>query len=235
MAKIIVYTNTYNIGEQQIPHQDYGLNGNNFILFKQDCCSEPFTISNTPKDISKYDFLFIADIEWTENLSKLKEIVKNFIGQVKSHDIYVILHKNSGFNNDKSADAVTSKGNKSIVKDIVEDSKYDNFIEDSHIGNSIYHDQLLRLTTLEKNDKDSYAKVIEEIKNKFPDARLEAKLNLLHQCLTPQGAKEANPDWLQPEAQAKFDNLKKINDDNPFAKEYIDALTELRDVLLKEY
>jgi len=64
---------------------------------------------------------------------------------------------------------------------------------------------------------------------------LEAKLNLLHQCLTPQGTKEANPDWLQGDAQTKFDNLKNTDIEDPFNPDYMKALADLRDELLKEY
>ncbi len=64
---------------------------------------------------------------------------------------------------------------------------------------------------------------------------LEAKLNLLHQCLTPQGVKEANPDWLQGDVQIKFDNLKNIDVEDPFNPDYMKALADLRDELLKEY
>jgi hypothetical protein len=65
--------------------------------------------------------------------------------------------------------------------------------------------------------------------------QLEAKLNLLHQCLTPQAAKYAKPDWLKGEAKTKYEALKKIDGDDPFHPDYIKALTVLRDELLTEY
>jgi hypothetical protein len=84
---------------------------------------------------------------------------------------------------------------------------------------------------------------IEEIINEFKGyiiPSIEKYLILLHQCLTPQGAKEANPDWLKGEVKTKFEALRSndlINkvDNDPFHPDYIKALTDLRDELLKEY
>jgi hypothetical protein len=59
---------------------------------------------------------------------------------------------------------------------------------------------------------------------------LEAKLNFLHQCLTPDGLGTATIDasW---SAETQFEALKQVND-GPFGENYIKALTTLRDKLL---
>ncbi|MHB8336980.1 MAG: hypothetical protein ACYDEE_06165 [Ignavibacteriaceae bacterium] len=93
------------------------------------------------------------------------------------------------------------------------------------------------LELAESLENGNILKMIKSVYDNIPEFNylLEAKLNLLHQCLTPQGAKAANPDWLQGDAITKFNALKNIGGDDPFSKEYIDALTVLRDELLKEF
>ncbi len=76
--------------------------------------------------------------------------------------------------------------------------------------------------------------IIDEIKQIISPS-IEKYLDLLHQCLTPQGAKAANPGWLQGDAKTKYEALIKIEGDDPFANGYINALTSLRDELLKEF
>lgn len=66
--------------------------------------------------------------------------------------------------------------------------------------------------------------------HEYIDLILEAKLNFLHQCLTPTEAKTAtiDPSW---NVSAEFEKLKSAND-GPFGERYIKALTVLRDKLL---
>ena len=62
------------------------------------------------------------------------------------------------------------------------------------------------------------------------NAVLEAKLHLLHECLTPKGAKEADTTFLTLEKKKLVDYL--ANRNNNIAKDYIEKLTELRISLL---
>jgi len=62
------------------------------------------------------------------------------------------------------------------------------------------------------------------------NATLEAKLNLLHDCLTVEGAKETDTSFLTPEQKKLVDYLANLKDN--LEKDYIEKLTELRISLL---
>lgn len=75
-------------------------------------------------------------------------------------------------------------------------------------------------------------KGVKNIYDKIPsyNVLLEAKLNLLHECLTPEGAAEADTSSLTPEQKKIVLFLSKHKDN--LAKDYIEKLTELRNSLL---
>lgn len=120
------------------------------------------------------------------------------------------------------------------------------------ITSNVY-DKITNLAKSCSNGKIEKVKLLEEIWKFFlGDTELEAKLELLHACLTPEGAKKVT--WNDngeititredgtefkcnipgSEGKNKFDELKNKND-GPFGQEYIKALSALRDALLKEY
>jgi hypothetical protein len=70
-------------------------------------------------------------------------------------------------------------------------------------------------------------------KIKVFDTVLEAKLNFLHKCLTPEGLADAelmiSEDW---DASQEFSNLNDIEADGPFGENYLSALRNLRNQLL---
>lgn len=103
----------------------------------------------------------------------------------------------------------------------------------------------------EEKSSVNHENIVENLQNILGiDDILEAKLNLLHQCLTPQGAKDVstleNFNLVKDLELETVDNNNKIitvekyisqkfNGDDPFHPDYIKALTDLRDELLKEY
>jgi hypothetical protein len=70
-------------------------------------------------------------------------------------------------------------------------------------------------------------------RTQFIDEILEAKLELLHKCLTPESIPEKLPAILinAHEAERKFRELK-TKSDGPFGENYNHALTQLRNALL---
>jgi len=77
-----------------------------------------------------------------------------------------------------------------------------------------------------------YQKIVEPIDHRITEKKaiFEAKLNLLHECLTPEGAKEVETNFLTPEQIELVEYLATLNDN--LAKDYIEKLTELRTSLL---
>ncbi|MCK9235114.1 MAG: hypothetical protein M0Q41_02090 [Bacteroidales bacterium] len=99
-----------------------------------------------------------------------------------------------------------------------------------------YEDLLTAWEDTTKSDKDKWD-VFEEVweyfsKKNDKNVVLNDKLNFLHQCLTPEGAANAtlDPNW---RVEDKFNKLKQEKG-SPFGKNYIGALTALRDTLLNE-
>lgn len=78
---------------------------------------------------------------------------------------------------------------------------------------------------------------IDDIIESVFGTKLQQKLNLLHECLTPEGAQTAldnfDEDYQQLDENVKADikDLIKLNQ-NSFGKDYIDKLTNIRDQLL---
>jgi hypothetical protein len=82
------------------------------------------------------------------------------------------------------------------------------------------------------NKEDAFNAVWEYFSKKNDNnQKLETNLEFLHNCLTPDGLKDATlqEDW---QASSEFEELKKENGNNPFSDPYIDALTALRNKLL---
>lgn len=110
---------------------------------------------------------------------------------------------------------------------------------DSHEPNHL-HDKVYQIIfNDEKTDTNKAREILEvlgftdeEVKKKD---ELEAKLNLLHICLTPDDAKIATLDSLLVSHQTEFTTFQATIKDlsDPFDKPYLEALTTLRDALLK--
>ncbi len=167
-----------------------------------------------------------------------QEIVENIITKINDiesgtyDETIIAFHFTSDISELLREKLVEDKYGKVIIKKYGSGGNHDN--------EPLYKDYLLKLGEEFKNNGNNIDRIDELIIGLYNyfngDSIFEAKLNLLHQCLTPQGAKEAtNTEWLQGEAKTKFEALTKIDGDDPFAKGYIDALTSLRDELLKEY
>jgi hypothetical protein len=102
----------------------------------------------------------------------------------------------------------------------------------SHISDD-YHDKIYRILFGDKNEKPNEILAILGFTQEQIDKKviLESKLNFLHDCLTPDGLKEAevtNSDW------AKLEDFTKLTaaNDGPFGDNYLSALRTLRDKLL---
>jgi hypothetical protein len=140
-----------------------------------------------------------------------------------------------------------------------EDSKLKDYlckqpdISASHVSRDFYCNELKAIAeAISKQDNQKYQQALETAKKRFGDPLLEAKLELLHACLTPEGLKTVI--WgkdgeitITREGQEQFkgripDNKGKAEfealkgkTDGPFGDQYIQALTRLRDALLPEH
>ena len=96
-----------------------------------------------------------------------------------------------------------------------------------------------------QNTDPAVKKIIEWVENKTTAANiLEVKLDTLHQCLTPEGAAKVaeikNYDLLKDKVIAgnlttdEFIKKKLVSEEDCFSDNYINSLSQLRDVLLEK-
>lgn len=139
--------------------------------------------------------------------------------------------------------------NKDILGLIKQSSNKFERIEGAHVkGNSKYLHIIDLLVNIEEHTNGNFAKIEKVSKKLGIDEILEAKLELLHSCLTPEDTNAViwNVDRVTIEGteiknvkignigNTEFHALSKESAD-PFSKEYIDALSALRDKLLQDY
>jgi hypothetical protein len=126
-------------------------------------------------------------------------------------------------------------------------------IEEHHNSGCVFNGLGAIASAIISRDKAKYSSTLEELWACFiGDPHLEAALELLHACLTPDGLDKVSWDangkvtiprngegpfiGLIPTAQgrAEWEDLRKKTD-GPFGEGYIGALTALRDELLKKF
>lgn len=243
MDKFIVFTNRYKVDNQQIPTEDYGTNWKNFAVKDNSITIAFGGLENVPEHINTSQILFVDDIDWHDEPDRVKCILIKYINGTDKSCIYVILHKSSRYNDNRTADGKIILGHKGIIKEVLSDSAFENFIEENHEPGSVYHEQLKNLINI-VNGNSRYNSLLEEIKKKFPNLILETKLELLHSCLTPTKAKcytfseilKKGKDSSTTDFEEKFKEfqrkiINKTNEDT-FNPKYIQALKDLRDQLL---
>ncbi len=102
----------------------------------------------------------------------------------------------------------------------------------SHVDHQ-FHDKVYRIIFDDDNPKPNrFLEALGFTKGQIEEKdTFESKLDFLHNCLTPDGmtsAEVTQSEW------ARFDEFTKLKatKDGPFGRNYIDALSELRDKLL---
>lgn len=202
MDKFILITNRYEYNNYS-PFQDLRIplyDNGRFDTESQAFVS--FSESNyTVEDEKEFDLIFIGD---TNNAN-----IRNLIDKYSKHadNLFIILHTSSKY----------KVRHKSIIKSVLGEG-FNNFVEQSHTKGDVYYEEIIKIAqSIKNNDKNSYQVALREIKNRFPDLTLEAKLELLHACLTPEGAKNiidgGFPQILEKEKEKFWD--KKLDELNP--------------------
>jgi len=162
---------------------------------------------------------------------------------INSINLYVVYHGNPS---DKYFTKKYGRQNHDSLLELIKQTKkinnyYHKFDHHNYDGKIIS-----QLENLVKNrgNIDGYNKSIKEIFNKIdwiaPDETiaentLEAKLNLLHKCLTTEDLSNLNLDWLKGDEKTKFDVIRNMKNVGISDQIYINALSEFRDELLKDF
>lgn len=187
MDRFIIFTNHYTIS----PHDEdifplfnathYGTAANRCAVVGFD---KQYPIGNVPEPVrfldqlQHYDLLLLSDVEWTA--VELHGIIKAFVGN--DNDLFVVLHENPQNHNLK-------EGHKAAVEAALNNPGFINFICQSHVEGDMYYVELSKLAhAISDRDSQVYSNALDDIKKRFSDLTLEAKLELLHMCLTPEGA-----------------------------------------------
>lgn len=146
------------------------------------------------------------------------KIDKFFDEKIKNDDFFIIHHNNQS--DDFNAHLTNIPSNR----------RFDGIHESDDVR-AKYYEKLVDILDDEDAKKGLLSnELAEELKKKInEDNSLEAKLNFLHQCLTPDGLKDATlkDEW---NAESEFENLKIVKD-GPFGNDYLEALRSLRDKL----
>lgn len=182
--------------------------------FKSSLCLKD--VSGNPK--KDFDLLILPDVTFDADFA---DIIKYFTEGVKT--VYILFHKN--IRNPNLPVEQTD-----FMQQVIVGSQI-NKLYQSHGPGSIYCDDLKEIAeAISTTNESEYNSQLNKLKRKFPDEVLERKLNLLHDCLTPEGAAEADTSFLTAEQKKLVEFLAKHKDN--LAKDYIAKLTELRISLL---
>ena len=159
--------------------------------------------------------------------------------------LFIVFHQNGDFL--RAYNDPNTNGN---IKDYLQDQLA---IVQSHVPGGFYWQELKNIANaIKQKNRQAYDIAIEEAKEKFPDSLLEAKLELLHMCLTPEGRDKGTwdengqitilRDGEEPFRGAIPDNIgkaefKKLKQKTggAFGEEYMNALADLRNALLPEH
>jgi len=164
--------------------------------------------------IAKSNVILISDqVEIPEELIGVAYELNELVGK---DDLYIIYHDNPIVN-------YKVKHQKGLRKHFEKQIKSE--VQSRQVLNSA-HDKVFQvLANWKISDFNSLISI-------FPDPILEAKLELLHNCLHHESVPE-NLDSILKTFSADFDKFNKARQGKTlFDKEYMDALTELRKALL---
>ena len=174
------------------------------------------------KNITKHSTYILYDGEGNDKLDKNdKDFIIPLLQKLINNDFYIIYHTNQSQDFDEILAKIPTSRKFFGVHDLKDkESRYK------------YYKMLPEiLIEVENNSYSALEKLVEELTTKInTDQTLEAKLNFLHKCLTPEEAKKAtlNEKW---KATEEFRKLKRA-EDGPFGDKYLEALRSLRDKLL---
>jgi|LSQX01.2.fsa_nt_gb hypothetical protein len=184
---------------------------NYVFIFKNDealkSANIHFCLNNPVKTISDTVIYFFHDTDGTRKISDLN------IRGLNNENTYVVLHNRNQRNVQNSFKAQFGR----------------NVILQSNISGQFY------FTIIPKLINGSLT--FEDIKAFFPDRDLEAKLNLLHKCLSPETLKTITESDLNELTEAEKNNFKTFKSKvkemtDPLGEEYIQFLIILRTQLL---
>lgn len=187
---------------------------NYVFIFKNDDVLEGANINinelrNPYNSIDDTTIYFFGDTDGTNKILDLK------IKDLNNENTYVVLH---------------NRTQRELQQDFKE--KFGrNVILQSHTSGQFY------FTIIPKLIQGSLA--FEDIKAFFPDRDLEAKLNLLHKCLSPETLQTITTSDLNELTDAEKNNFETFKSDvgrmtDPLGKEYIQSLTDLRTQFLSQ-
>lgn len=220
-----------------------GLDGGNYNFFEEDFMensSYPILLNfnGITNIFDDSDIIILEDKDFFANITideefleeKQNELSLEIIRKILSDrvDILIVYH-----------DTDNIKNYPEFFKDKLQ-------IKQSHISGSIYDIELNEIAQSIKNkNKETYSKAIDKLYKRFPDSILDTILNFLHNCLLPEDAqKQEFPIKLKLTKNGviyseAFEIFKKIankyKNNQAFDPNYIKALSDLRDELLKDY
>jgi hypothetical protein len=224
---IIIFTNHHfmcsgneDIGEEIFKNlgvSDYGSDLCRYLSVgfgQKSCCFGRTGILQVKDGV---DLLIASD---TEPDVRMKEVLRTFINGCDK--VFVVYHDNPIEPNIK-------KLQQEFLYSLTQELKKPYaFIFQSHIRGHVYCDELIQIAdSITKKDPDGYKKAKERILSRFGDLLLEAKLELLHLCLTPEGAKDlanqatkGNPPDHSLSASDKFWDKKLVQQNNTLPQKY---------------
>jgi hypothetical protein len=155
------------------------------------------------------------------------EIISNNFSEV-----FIIFHENGKTKKDYVSNSLKEKLKDYKILNHIVDSRnfYDRQLR-KILENVVNTDDIRTPWSINENQTINEKFLFEP----FSDTDLEKKLRVLHKCLTPEGTKTVSLDGLQNEYKQTFNNFEIAVADitDPFKKEYLDALTKLREDLFK--